>query len=159
MNHIQKKHTFSGARDKVFHGLSNYATYPKYIHGVTSTRKEEITDPEASCAIGYELVIIKSFYYVLDMYHQDLEKISWKLTRSNFLTHNSGAWIIKEHNEHFTKVEYNLEIDFKTAIPSFIVKQLTTRTLPMMFQSFQRLIDAQAPSEHSTTSDESSRPQ
>lgn len=141
MNHIRTEHTFSGSVEQVYAGISNYALYPDYIQGVSAVKTVEVTDPAAICAIRFDLNVIKVFNYVLDMYHEEGKSISWQMRSSNFLLQNSGSWTLEASGDHFTKVAYELRIDFKIKVPGPITKKLTTSSLPMMFKGFQNLID------------------
>ena len=142
MDTIEKHHTFNGSHKKVFNGLSAYELYPSYIKGVKATKLMNPKDPAASCGVHYQLNLIKTFSYKLDMYHEQNKKISWVLRDSNFFSHNSGSWTLEPYGENYTKVVYLLKIGFTTKIPSFITKKLTESSLPMMFKDFQSLINS-----------------
>lgn len=144
MNHIRTQHTFSGSVEQVYRGICDYESYPRHIQGVSSVERVEVTDPAASCAVLYELYILKTFSYVLDMYHKELESVAWQMRSSNFLAQNSGSWTFEAQGEHFTEVRYELRIDFKAKIPGPILKKLTTTSLPLMFKGFQKIIDLQS---------------
>ena len=143
MNHIQTEHTFSGSVSQVYRGISDYESYPEHIQGVSAVQRVDTTDPAAHCAVLYELYVIKTFSYILDMYHEENKRISWQMRSSNFLAQNSGSWSLEPHGDHYTRVNYELRIDFKAKIPGVIIKKLTTTSLPLMFKGFQKIIDQQ----------------
>lgn len=140
MKKIVQATFFNGNLDQVVAGVSDYGAYPKYVAGVNEITFVDPVDPAASCAVRYDIKVIKTLHYTLDMYHTDTQ-ISWQMRSSNLLSHNSGCWSFSSLGDYRTKAVYELDIGFKIFVPPRIVKKLTESSLPMMFRGIQELID------------------
>ena len=141
MKKIVQATLFKGSVEQVFAGISDYGLYPRFVTGVHATTFVDQVDPGASCGVRYDLKLIKSFYYILDMYHSDLDSIAWQMRSSNLLSHNAGSWTFEAQGESITKAIYELDIGFKIFVPNRITKKLTETSLPLMFKGVQDLID------------------
>jgi len=142
MASVTKEHLFSGTQTACFTALANYERYPEYLPGVVKVEILPPKDPKAAVSVRYELNIVKTFFYVLDMYHLEPKEISWKLVESNLMKLNQGRWLLSSAGKGKTKAEYHLEVEFKGLVPSMVVKKVTESSLPAMFEGFQKLIDA-----------------
>lgn len=137
---LETEHVFEGDLASVFAAIGQYEKYPEYIPGVT---KIEVLPPKASgskCQVRYELNIIKTFYYTLDMFEQSPSKIWWSLADSNIMKHSNGSWDLKSAGTGKTKAVYKLDIKFKGLIPGAITDQVAKANIPAMMAGFQKLI-------------------
>jgi ribosome-associated toxin RatA of RatAB toxin-antitoxin module len=142
MAKVTKEHLFTGTQTACFKALTNYERYPEYIPGVLKVEIVPSQDPEAAVCLKYELNIVKTFFYILEMYHKEGEEIRWKLVDSNLMKVNDGKWALSSGGKGKTKAQYSLDVEFKGFVPSMIVKKVTESSLPAMFEGFQKLIDA-----------------
>lgn len=143
MASLETETTFNGTLDLVFEGIKKYDKYPKYLPGVT---RIDVLPPKESgsvCQVRYELNIVKTFYYVLNMFEDGPKRIWWTLDDSNILKGNIGSWTFKTKGKDKTKTHaiYKLDIKFKGLIPSVITDQVAKANLPLMMTGFQKLID------------------
>jgi len=137
---LETQHEFAGDIQAVFKGISNYTKYPEYIPGVT---KIEVLPPKAKgsvCQVRYEINIIKSFYYTIDMFEKKPNKIWWKLADSNLMKQNDGSWELKKSGDDAVEAVYSLEVKFKGFVPSTLTDQIAKANLPAMMKGFQKLI-------------------
>lgn len=141
MAKLETEHIFSGTVPQCFRGIRQYAKYPDYMPGITSA---EVLPPKVKgsvCQVRYEINIIKKFYYVLDMFETEPNKIWWQLDESNIMKSNDGSWNLQEAGLDKVRALYTLEIKFKGLVPSAITDKVAQANLPLMLAGFQRLID------------------
>lgn len=141
MASLETEHTFTASRKKVFKGLCNYSLYSKYLPGVTNVEILPAELEGSSHQIRYDLKLIKNFYYILDMYEEEPNKISWTLSDSNLMKKNNGSWELTPDGRSKTHASYKLDIKFKGLVPSKVVDTITQANLPKMFEWFQQIID------------------
>lgn len=141
MAELTTEHTFNGSIDDVFAGIRRFEKYPDHLAGVTGIEVLPPTKPKSIGRVRYELKIIKSFYYTLNMFEEKPNRIWWDLDESNIMKQSTGSWTFKDLGGEKTKATYKLDINFKGLVPSAIVDQITKANLPGMFRGFQDLID------------------
>jgi ribosome-associated toxin RatA of RatAB toxin-antitoxin module len=141
MAELETTHIFVGSKDRVFRGISRFDQYPTYIPGVTKVEVGPATNKEANCLVRYELNIIKSFFYTLEMFEKTPDRLWWSLKDSNLMKQNNGSWEFEALGKDKTKAVYRLDIKFKGLVPSMITDQIAKANLPLMFGGFQKLID------------------
>ena len=140
MAKLETEHVFEGDIKTVFGAINNFALYPDYIPGVTAI---EVLAPKAEGSIAqvrYELNIIKKFFYTLDMFAEEPNKIWWTLADSNLMKTNNGSWEFKSKGKTKTHADYMLDIKFKGLVPGKITDQIAKANLGGMFEGFQKLI-------------------
>lgn len=143
MAKLETEHIFDGKIEQVFAAIRCYSRYPEFIRGVTSI---EVLSPKAEGSVAqvrYELNIIKKFYYTLDMFEAEPNKIWWSLADSNLMKSNDGGWKLSsvKGKPEKTKAVYTLDLKFKGLVPSAITDQVAKSNLPGMFVGFQELIN------------------
>jgi coenzyme Q-binding protein COQ10 len=141
MAQLETQHLFQGVPQKVFAGIASYDKYHKHLPGVTKT---EILPPKVAgskCRVRYELNLIKTFYYVLNMFEDAPRKVSWTLDESNLMKDNRGSWTLQPSGKEKTQATYTLELKFGMFVPSAITDSLAKANLPAMMAGFQKLID------------------
>ena len=142
MAEVETTHIFNGNIDKVFRAIGKYSEYAKYLQGVTGiTVSPPPKGSSAKCLVRYELNIIKTFYYTLEMYEEPSKRVWWRMTESNLMKQNDGSWIFEADGPSKTKATYKLEVKFKGLVPSMVTDQMAKANLPQMFEGFQKLID------------------
>lgn len=142
MAELETSHIFNGSIERVFSAISKFELYPKYLPGVTAIHVEPaVKVSNAKCRVRYELNIVKTFYYTLEMNEEPSKKMWWSLVDSNLMKQNDGGWDFEPVGADKTKATYRLDIKFKGLVPSMITDQIAKANLPMMFAGFQKLID------------------
>lgn len=134
---------FEGTLVQVFEGIRQYTKYPQYLTGVTATEVLPATEKGSVCRVRYDLKLIKSFFYTLNMYEDSPRRIWWTLEDSNLMKQSNGSWTFAEIDGGHTKAIYSLDVAFRGLIPNAIVDQVTKANLPAMMKGFQKLITEQ----------------
>jgi ribosome-associated toxin RatA of RatAB toxin-antitoxin module len=137
---LTTEHAFEGTLQQVFDGIRDYERYPKYLPGVTGVQRLPAKAKGSVCQVRYELKLIKSFYYVLNMFEESPKRIWWNLDDSNIMKHSNGSWSLVDGGPNKVKAVYTLDIAFSGFVPQKIVDQISKSSLPAMFSGFQRLI-------------------
>lgn len=137
---LETKHEFSGSIAAVFRGIRSYEQYSNYIPGVTYVEVLPAQHVGSSCQVRYELNIVKKIYYVLNMFEDTPNKISWNLAESNVMKKNDGAWILSEISKNKTLAIYQLDVAFRGLVPSALTNKIAKTSLPGMFEGMQKLI-------------------
>ena len=137
---IEIEQIFQGSRDLVFDAIRRYDLYPKYLPGVQKVEILSGQKPGVSQQVRYELNIIKTFYYVLNMRESSPSTIEWDLDDSNIMKANSGSWTFTAAGKNKTAAIYRLDVKFKGLVPSMITDKIAAANLPMMMAGFQKLI-------------------
>lgn len=143
MAELETTHVFDGDIQHVFKAIGQFEQYPRYLPGVTAVQVLPPKAPGAKCQVRYELNIVKTFFYTLEMFEEGPGKIWWNLTDSNLMKQNDGSWNFETAGEGKTKATYKLDIRFKGLVPSMITDQIAKANLPLMFAGFQKLIKDQ----------------
>jgi coenzyme Q-binding protein COQ10 len=145
MAELETTHIFKGHINKVFAALGQYQRYPEFIPGVTGI---QVLPPpagsQAKCLVRYEINIVKTFFYTIEMFDNGKDRIWWKMTDSNLMKKNDGEWSLSDRNGSETNATYKLDVAFKGLVPSMITDQVAKANLPGMFAGFQKLIDTLA---------------
>jgi coenzyme Q-binding protein COQ10 len=145
MAELETTHNFKGDIKKVFKALGQYERYPEFIPGVTGI---QVLPPPAGstakCLVRYEINIVKTFFYAIEMFDNGQDKIWWKMTDSNLMKKNDGSWTLSGSGADETKALYKLDVAFKGLVPSMITDQVAKANLPGMFAGFQKLIEEMA---------------
>jgi ribosome-associated toxin RatA of RatAB toxin-antitoxin module len=137
---LTTEHTFDGAPGVVFAGIRQYAKYPDYLPGVTKVDVLPAKQKGSTCQVRYELKLIKSFFYTLNMFEESPTRIWWDLDDSNIMKQSAGSWTLKDAPGGKTHATYALDIAFSGLVPQRIVDQITKANLPLMMKGFQKLI-------------------
>ena len=134
---------FDGTTAQVFEGIRQYEKYPEYLPGVTGVDVLPAKKAGSTCQVRYELKLIKSFFYTLNMFEDATAaapRIWWDLADSNIMKQSNGSWAFTDAGDGKTKATYSVDIAFSGFVPQKIVDQITKANLPMMMKGFQRLI-------------------
>lgn len=139
MAELTTEHTFDGDVTTVFDGIRQYAKYPDFLPGVTKVDVLPAKKKGSVCQVRYELKLIKTFFYTLNMFEKTPNRIWWDLDDSNIMKHSNGSWTLKDLGSK-TNASYSLDIAFSGLVPQRIVDQITKANLPLMMKGFQKLI-------------------
>ena len=143
MSHMETEHFFSSPIKKAFSGIRQYNHYPDYLPGVIKTEVLPPVRKGSRCQVRYELNLVKTFYYVLDMFEDEPERIWWELADSNIMKTNSGEWQLKADGKNKTKAFYSLDLRFRGLVPGALVSKIAEANTTAMMTGFQKLIDEQ----------------
>jgi coenzyme Q-binding protein COQ10 len=131
---------FDGRIEEVFNAVRQYAKYPEYLPGVTGISVLPAKVAGSVCQVRYELKLIKSFYYTLNMFEERPGRIHWNLDESNIMKKSDGSWEFREDSEGKTKAVYTLDIAFSGLVPQKVVDQLTKANLPLLMAGMAKLL-------------------
>ena len=140
MAQLVTEYVFDAGIDQVFDGIRQYDKYPDYIQGVTGIK---VLPPKASgstCQVRYELKLIKSFHYTLDMFEERPGRIYWHLAESNIMKKSDGSWDFASAGKAKTKATYTLDVVFSGLVPQKIVDQVTKANLPLLMSGMAKLV-------------------
>ncbi len=140
MAELTTEFVFKGGIQEVFAGLKRYDLYAKYLPGVTETKVLPSKVSGSGCQVRYDLKLIKTFHYTLNMFDDSHHKIWWNLSDSNIMKVSNGSWELTPVDAHHTKAVYKLDVAFSGFVPQKIVDQMTKANLPIMMDGFQKLI-------------------
>jgi ribosome-associated toxin RatA of RatAB toxin-antitoxin module len=141
MAKVEMEHVFSGSREKVFAGICQFDKYPQFIPGVSAIEKLPAKVAGSTCQVRYEVNVIKTFYYTLNMFAESPAKIWWNMDDSNLMKASDGSWLLSDSGAGKTKAIYSLDVKFKGLVPSAITDRVAKANLPAMMAGFQKIID------------------
>lgn len=140
MAQLVTEHVFDAGIENVFDGIRQYNQYPDYIQGVTGIKVLPPKKPGSICQVRYELNLIKSFHYTLDMFEEEPRRIYWHLAESNIMKKSDGSWDFAALSEGKTKATYTLDVVFSGFVPQKIVDQVTKASLPLLMAGMAKLV-------------------
>lgn len=141
MAQLVTEYVFHASREEAFDAIRQYSKYPEYIHGVTGIAVLPAKAKGSVCQVRYELKLIKSFHYTLNMFEERPRRIYWNLADSNIMKKSEGSWDFDAEEGGKTKATYALDIAFSGLVPQKIVDQLTKANLPLLLAGMAKLID------------------
>jgi coenzyme Q-binding protein COQ10 len=130
---VERTEVFDVPAEKIYQVLIDYASYPDFVDGVTSIEIHH--QDEAGAKVTYNLSLIKTFSYTIDLKHELNQSVSWSLVDGDFFSSNNGSWTLRDQGDGTTEVTYTLDVDFKVKVPGLISKKLTKSNLPSMMKS------------------------
>lgn len=135
MPSVSKRKIFQVPLKKLYQVIIDVENYPNFVtgvHGITILEKSD-----SKLKVEYQLNILKSFKYVIEMNLTPETEVSWHLVEGDIFKKNTGSWKLKAINEDQTEAIYTLEVDFKIFAPSMIVSKLVGSNLPQMLDAFE----------------------
>lgn len=133
---VERTEVFQAPVTRIYQVLIDYASYPEFVDGVTSIEIHH--QDETGAKVTYNLNLIKTFSYTIDLKHEPNHSVSWSLVDGDFFKKNNGSWILKDLGDGTTEVTYTLDLDFKVMVPGMISKRLTKSNLPSMMKSIHK---------------------
>lgn len=125
-------------KKNLFNVVVDYAKYPDFVEGCIATEVKR--EGSGKARVAYEIHILsKDFKYVLD--HTEDEKtgrVTWDLVESNLFKKNKGYWEIKPAGSGKSDVLYKVEVEFKIAVPGFLLNRLVKNSLPTLIKNFEK---------------------
>ena len=129
--------TLNVNRDKLLSVITDYESYPQFVEGCKETKAKR--EPNGTTRVNYHVQMMsQDILYTLD-HQENLEGgiLEWSLIESNLFKKNIGKWELKSLAEGKTDVRYTIDIEFKVAVPGFILNRLVKGSLPSMVKSFE----------------------
>lgn len=120
--------------NKLYDVLVDYEKYPEFVDGVSGIKV--LSKDEKAAKVEYNLNMIKSFKYIINLKQERPGRLSWTLDSGDLFKKNDGEWKLKDLGNGKTEVTYTLDVDFKIFAPSSILSALTEKNLPSMMNSF-----------------------
>ncbi len=120
--------------NKLYDVLVDYEKYPEFVDGVSGIKV--LAKDEKTAKVEYNLNMIKSFKYTINLKQERPSRLSWTLDSGDLFKKNDGEWKLKDLGNGKTEVTYSLDLDFKMFAPSSILSALTEKNLPTMMNSF-----------------------
>lgn len=120
--------------NKLYDVLVDYEKYPEFVDGVSGIKV--LAKDEKTAKVEYNLNMIKSFKYTINLKQERPSHLSWTLDSGDLFKKNDGEWKLKDLGNGKTEVTYSLDLDFKMFAPSSILSALTEKNLPTMMGSF-----------------------
>jgi len=120
--------------NKLYDVLVDYEKYPEFVDGVSGIKV--LAKDEKTAKVEYNLNMIKSFKYTINLKQERPGRLSWTLDSGDLFKKNDGEWKLKDLGNGKTEVTYTLDLDFKMFAPSSILSALTEKNLPTMMNSF-----------------------
>ena len=134
MAKVETTEIFQAPIDKVYAVITDYASYPDFVDGVTSIKVLESS--ETGARVEYSLNLIKTFSYILSLTHEHEKSVSWNFESGDIFKQNSGSWHLKDLGNNETEVTYHLDVDFKGFAPKAVVNKLVSGNLPKMMEQY-----------------------
>ncbi len=136
MANAKKIMTFDADINSIYKVITDYASYPEYMDGVSGLDILESDDNGARAK--YHLNLIKKFSYILKMKHNAPNGLSWEFESGDIFKVNSGSWELKDLGNGKTEVTYNIEVEAKVFAPKMIVNKLVEVNLPTMMKAVEK---------------------
>ena len=113
--------------------IVDYKSYPEFAEGVVGTRMIKTRDDGAR--VKFFVKMIREVNYTLDLYHDEPNRVWWNLVRGDLFEKMDGEWVLQQKGKKL-EVTYNLDVEAKLHIPTFIMKQLVGFNMPRVIHSF-----------------------
>lgn len=136
MPSVSKSKIFQVPLKKLYETIIDVQSYPDFVSGVHGIKI--LSKDETSMKVEYQLNILKSFKYIIEMKFNPDSQVSWQLLEGDIFKKNTGSWSLKEINAEQTEATYTLDVDFKIFAPSMIVSKLVGSNLPQMLDAFEQ---------------------
>ncbi len=134
MAFAERTEVFDLSAEKFYKVIIDYASYPKFVEGVSSI--EVLEQTETGARVEYCLNLIKKFQYSCKMTHEKNKSVSWKLESGDLFKLNEGSWTIKELAPNKIEVTYKVNVDFKGLVPKMVINKLVSHNLPNVIKSY-----------------------
>jgi ribosome-associated toxin RatA of RatAB toxin-antitoxin module len=134
----------NAAMEKVFSVITDYEKYSQFLPEV---KRISISDREGNkVQVHYELELIKTIRYTLQLEEQPPRKVSWSLVKGEWMRQNQGAWTLEPVGPTRTQATYSIEMVLGPLVPRSVVNALVDTSLPRMLEAFKRRVETLHPS-------------
>ncbi len=131
------KKLMSVSSEKLWKAILNYESYAQFVDGVQKVKILEKSQGKTKVEYAIELMGKEIFYILEHDESQIPNRMTWKCIESNILKLNEGSWDVRSLGSDQVEVNYELSLEFKIMVPSFMLSGLVKSTLPKMLDSFE----------------------
>lgn len=124
---------------KVFSVIADFESYPEFLSG--SKNVKVLKKSGSKMQVEFEMDMIKSIRYTLDIKLDEPHGLSWTLVKGDFMKSNDGSWNFKEVKKGVTEATYGIEVGFGLLVPKSISSVLIGKNLPAMMKEFKERIE------------------
>jgi len=130
-------------RTEVFDGVTaeqfiaavlDFDAYPDLVPAMNAV--EVLEHSGERFRVRYEMKIIKTFNYVLDVVREGTHKVTWDLVDSGLIKSMKGYWLFDSESDGRLKVTYHTEVGLPKLAPKAVVDKLVGSTLPAMMKTY-----------------------
>ncbi len=135
----QATHTevFNCTVEQFFKLVTDYESYPEFLAEAKSAKI--IRQEENKKWVEYEVSVIKTIRYTLEMTEEAPHIVRWELTKGDIFKKNTGSWTLSDQAGQ-CKADYTIELQFGIFVPGPITKTLQTVNLRSMMSSFHKRV-------------------
>ncbi len=138
-----KKAVFNCSQEDFFKIIADYESYPQFLPEVQEVKilsQSKNSKGQDIKKIKFQVELIKSFCYVLDIVETPPFEAQWSLFESHVFKTNSGSWVLENKGEKKVQATYSLEIAFGIFVPKFILSTAIKNHLPSFFKNFEKRV-------------------
>lgn len=135
MASAERTETFDVTPEQVYAVLTDFATYPDFMDGVSSV--EVLEESGNSWKVQFNINIIKQFSYVLKLKGEPNKNLTWTFDSGDLFKSSEGSWTLEDNGDGTTDVTYQIDADFKMMVPGMVTKKLIAGSLPSLMKSVQ----------------------
>ncbi len=134
------KHTevFNCTPEQFFDLLIDYEKYPEFLNEVKKCKV--IDDQGDTKKVEYEVSVVKTIHYVLELKENRPNQISWDFVDGDLFKKMSGHWKLSEEGGK-TKAEYYVDAAFGMFVPKTVVKSALNANLPSMMKAYHKQVE------------------
>ncbi|HLE12753.1 MAG: hypothetical protein A2504_09625 [Bdellovibrionales bacterium RIFOXYD12_FULL_39_22] len=131
---VERTEIYNTTPELFYKVITDYNSYPEFVDGVSEIKI--LSQKGDSLEVQFDLNLIKTFSYILQMKQTPNKKVEWSLKSGDIFKHNNGSWKLKDLGNGKTEVTYSIDVDFKGFVPKMLVNKLVSSNLPSMMQSY-----------------------
>lgn len=137
MASAERTEIMQASKEGLLKVLKDYESYPEFMDGVN--RVEVVERKDKSVKARYDLNVIKTFSYILNLEETD-DGVSWSFDSGDIFSVNSGSWSLKDLGNGTTEVIYKVEVEIKIKMmgTGMITKKLVNTSLPSLMKSVEK---------------------
>lgn len=127
-----------------YEAIIHYEAYPEFAD--TVVKIQVLEQREDGARVQFFVNLIREFTYVLDLKHEPMRRVSWRLVCGDLFNKMDGSWDLKPLDDGRLEVTYSLDVEPKLFLPGFILNRLVSFNLPRVMANFHdraRRLEAQ----------------
>lgn len=122
--------------DQVFAVIVDFDKYPLFVPNQSAVRVIESSDDR--WLVEFELAIIKTLRYTLELKATGNRTLRWTLVRGDMMKTNEGGWALEALPGDRTRATYEIDVKLKGFVPKSVSNLLIDKTLPENLKAFKR---------------------
>lgn len=140
--------TVSATTDRCFEVVTDLASYPEWVQGISSVTITERDDQGRATKAKFEVEAIgRSARYELRYdYSQAPNQLAWSLVEGDVMKRLDGAYTFAESSDlpGSTDVRYELSIDLAVPLPGFVKRRAEGKIIEAALPYFCRRVEGDA---------------